>query len=103
MIPAYPQLQISYPRDPRYVAAAGVLRAARAEWFAACAEPLTNLDLWRARVDSRNRAYQDALVAVRAEEDRVLEERTAEREYVRTATGAIGRTDGWFAARKGAA
>lgn len=94
---------IAFPRDPAYVSAAGVLRAARAEWFAACAEPLTNLDLWRARVDSRNRAYQDALAAVRAEEDRVLEERTAEREYVRTATGAIGRTGGRFAARKGAA
>lgn len=103
MIPAYPQLPITYPRDPRYVATAGVLRAARAEWFAACAEPLTNLDLWRARVDSRNRAYQDALLAVRAEEDRVLEGRAAEREYVRGATGAVARTGGRFAARKGAA
>lgn len=94
MIPAYPPLPIAFPRDPLYIAAAGVLRAARAEWFAACAEPIHSLDVWRARVDSRNRAYQEALLVVRHEEDRILAARAAERADRLVTVGEAFRTGG---------
>jgi len=103
-IAAYPHAPTTYPRDPRYVAAAGVLRAARAEWFAACVEPITHLTSWRARVDACNRVYAEALAAVRAEEDRVLQERAMEREYARAAGPAAARVGAAkFGARKAVA
>lgn len=60
-------------RDPAYVQAAGVLRAARLEWMAACADPKANV----AAIDSRRRAYESALQAVRDHEDRIVWERAA--------------------------
>ena len=65
-------LPFSY-RDLAYVQAAGVLRAARLEWMAACADPKANV----MAIDSRRRAYDSALEAVRVQEDRILWERAA--------------------------
>lgn len=58
-------------RDPLYVAAATVLRAQRAAYFAACRT--SPWDEVAVRVSCG--AYADALAAVRAEEDRILQKR----------------------------
>jgi hypothetical protein len=62
----------AYPTDPAYVTAATTLRAARDTWFTACAAPSHDYQAWRLSVDAARWSYDEALRAVRDEEDRIL-------------------------------
>ena len=62
----------AYPRDPAYTEAAGKLLASRGAYFAAIRGARTSeeIDAIRAK---EGRQYDADLLAVRAEEDRILE------------------------------
>ncbi len=62
--------------DPQYIAAADQLRAARQAYFDEVAKPSAEIETWRNRVDDASDVYEVALMAVRREEDRVLDAAT---------------------------